>query len=367
MLDRYALNRATLSRQLLLRREELATLTAVQRLAGLNAQLSEPPYIALWTRLHSFRHEYLEALIRSRQVVRAGLMRSTQHLVTADDLLMLRPLLEPVLQRAQRSAFGRRTTGVAPSALAESASELLHGRTLTRSELGELLAQQWPGYEPSALAWSAQYLAPVLHPPPAGLWETRTRDTHVALIQDWLGSSPAEVGVPSELIRRYLGAFGPATLQDMQAWSGLTRLNEALDAVRPSLCIFQNEDGKDLFDLPNAPRPEPDTPAPPRFLPAFDNLVLAYADRRRVMSIDHQRRVCVGAKVAPTVLVDGFVLGTWSTERTPSKVTLCVHLFDRVHQHDHTAILDEGQSLLTFLAASSVEKEIAITGTDTGA
>ncbi len=170
---------------------------------------------------------------------------------------MFRPVLTPVLARARRSVFGSRTAGVELDELVTLTERHLSGRTLTRPELGRLLAERWPAHEGSALSWSAQYLMPLVHPPPDGVWRRRRGRTPLALAADWLGS-PVEAA-PVELIRRYLAAFGPATVRDLHQWSGLSRLGDVVESM--DLCRFRTEAGVALYDLPAAPRPGDPGPA----------------------------------------------------------------------------------------------------------
>ncbi|MGJ6966696.1 winged helix DNA-binding domain-containing protein [Streptosporangium sp. G11] len=334
-LTRRDLNRATLERQLLLRRTDVPALTVIERLVGLQAQDPDPPYIGLWNRIDAFRLEDLTRLLYRREVVRATLFRGTQHLVAAEDYLWLRPLLQPMLDRWQKGGFGRFTAGLDLAELAAAARTILGEGTLTRPELGRALAERWPGRAPVALARSVQGLLPVVHPPPDGTWGRR-------------GATPFTLAEPSarELIMRYLAAFGPATVKDIQAWSGMTRMGEVIEPLRPRLRVFGNEDGRELFDLPEAPRPDPDVPAPVRFLAALDNVVLAHADRTRVVSDDRRGHVIVEAAVT----VDGFVHGLWSVKRDRGTATLVVRLFEPLSGEDEAAVTEEGARLLRFAA-----------------
>jgi hypothetical protein len=359
VLGRRALGRATLERQLLLRRWDLPVTEAVRRLAGLNAQDPEPSYIGLWARLAGFEHDALTRALYDRSVVRSTLLRGTQHLVTAADYLAWRPLLQPVLDRIQRGGFGRATAGVDLEALAASARQLLAERPLTRPELGRLLAEQWPGHEPRALAWSAQYLLPLVHPPPSGTWG-RHGPTPYVLAESWLGRPLPAASSPEGMVERYLAAFGPASVNDLQAWSGLTRLREPVERLGAELRRFRDGHGRQLYDLPDAPRPDPDTPAPARFLPAVDNLLLAHDDRTRVMTDEHRRRVCVGAVVEPTVLVDGQVVAVWRIARERGGAVLEVELLTRLSGTDRTSVAQEGMRLLDFAAADAGGRDVRV-------
>jgi hypothetical protein len=357
VLGRRALNRATLERQLLLRRWDLPVPEAVERLAGLNAQDPEPAYIGLWARLAGFEHDALTRSLEDRSVVRSSLLRATQHMVTAADYLAWRPLLQPVLERVQRGFFGRATAGVDPAGLAAAARRLLGERPLTRPALGRLLAERWPDHEPGALAWSVQFLVPLIHPPPSGTWG-KHGPTPFVLAESWIGRPLAASSSPEDLIERHLAAFGPASVNDIQAWSGLTRLREPVERLGAELRPFRDEHGRQLYDLPDAPRPDPDTPAPPRFLPAVDNLLLAHADRTRVITDEHRRRVCVGAVVEPTVLVDGDVVAVWKIIRQPARASLEIELLTGLSGSEQAAVAREGMRLLRFAAAERGDHDI---------
>ncbi|PRX99088.1 winged helix DNA-binding domain-containing protein [Allonocardiopsis opalescens] len=380
VLTRRALNRAVLERQLLLRRAALPAHAAVEHLAGLQGQEADAPYIGLWTRLEDFETDALSALRHDRSVVRSSLLRGTQHLVTAEDYRWMRPLVSPVLRRGRQAAFGRATRGLDLAELAEEARGLLAGRTLTRQQLGRLLAERRPGLPPTALGWSAQAMLALVHPPPNGLWRTGGA-TPFALAEEWLGApvpelpadpaDPAHAAARERLVRRYLAAFGPASVRDVQAWSGRTRLAADVDRLRPELRVFRGEDGRELFDLPGAALPDPDVPAPVRFLPEFDNLVVGHADRTRMMTDAVRARVCVGAVVLPTVLVDGTVQACWSLDlhRGPrgrvepdGPAALTVDLFFRVSPAEREAIAEEGARLLAFAAPEAAAREVRISG-----
>jgi hypothetical protein len=337
MLDRRALNRAALDRNLLLRRSETPVLAAVERL-GL-------PYLCLWARLRGFRQEELTALLYERRVVRSSILRGTQHMATADDFLWMRPLVQPALLRGRQAAFGRVTKEWDLDELTAAARDLLDGQTLTRPQLARKLAERWPDRDRQALGWSAQALLPVVHPPPSGTWNTFGA-TPFALAEDWIGR-PLETDPRADvLILRYLAAFGPASVKDFQMWSGLRRMDADFDRLRPRLRTFRDENGVELFDVPDAPLPDPDVPAPVRFLPDLDNLLLSYADRTRLMTDEQRKVVCVGAWVKATVLVDGRVRAVWSLKQG----ALTIELFEPLTASERAEVEEEGARLLAFAA-----------------
>ncbi|MDF2714574.1 MAG: hypothetical protein K0R28_1499 [Paenibacillus sp.] len=355
-----ALNRALLARQLLLRRANMTVSDALGHLAGLQAQAPNPPYIGLWTRLESFRHEDLSDLIVNRQAVRIALMRSTIHLVTARDCLAFRPVLQPFMERVLIGSYGKRLAGLDIAAIAVAGRALVEERPRTFSELGKLLLEQWPDRDPSALANAVRNFVPLVQIPPRGIWGSSGQAAHTSA-EAWLGSPLSSASLPDEMILRYLAAFGPATVKDIQVWSGLTRLSEAVDRLRPRLRTFIDRNGSELLDLPAAPLPDPDTPVPVRFLSEFDNVLLSYDDRTRIIADEHRPLVFTeNGIIRATILVDGFVNGLWTIERKRKAAELIIRPFGPLSEEAHDALLEEGARLLEFAAADSVTREIRI-------
>jgi winged helix DNA-binding protein len=358
-----ALNRAALHRQLLLDRAPMAAGDAVRHLAGLQAQAPLAPYVGLWTRLAGFRPQELKDLFTERAVLRAHLMRNTVHLVDAADYLCFRPLYQPLLARHLAGNFGKNLVGVDLTELAAAAADLLGQTALTRVELGARLAPRWPDHDPASLAYAASHLLPLVQVPPRGLWGEPNSRAAFMLVDAWLNppapapasalaSAPAPAPAPvsrstilEQLVLRYLAAYGPASVADVQAWSGLTRLREVTDRLGSRLRAFAGPDGAGLLDLPDAPRPDPDVPAPPRFLPEYDNLLLSYAERTRV--IPHRRPVPLppghGA-TGGTLLVDG----SWQADWKISQNVMEIRPFIRLNPADRDAIAAEGERLLGF-------------------
>jgi hypothetical protein len=240
----------------------------------MQSQAPLAPYVGLWTRLQDFAPDELSALTDQRQVVRLHLMRNTVHLVSARDCLDWRALFYS-LHAAEFSAhFRHGTEGVNRDALLRQAERLLEEQPRTRGELGKLLAGRWPDADLTALAYAATHHLALCQVPPQGIWG-KNGPAAWAPVESWLGTPLRPVPVDA-LVLRYLGAFGPARVADIQVWSGLTRLREV--AERLPLRAFRGEAGQALYDLPDAPRPSEDTPAPPRFLPEYDNLLLSHND-----------------------------------------------------------------------------------------
>jgi Winged helix DNA-binding domain len=356
-----ALNRATLERQMLLSRHRLSALEAVERLVGMQSQAPIPPYFGLWTRLEGFAHEELSRLVREREVVRIALMRSTIHLVSARDCRGLRPLMQPVLERAFLGTYGKHLADVDADALAAAGRALVEEEPRTFAELGARLAERWPGREPAALSGAVRTRVPLVQVPPRGLWGESGQAAHTSA-EAWLGGPLDAEPSPEEMVLRYLAAFGPASVKDAQVWSGLTRLREVVEPLRPRLRTFRDERGAELFDLPDAPRPHADTPAPPRFMAEWDNLFLSHADRARVVPERHRARIFTINGVMPaTVLVDGFVAGIWKIARSRGAATLLIEPLDPLAAADRDALAEEGARLLAFAASDAETHDIQFT------
>jgi len=353
-----ALNRATLERQMLLRRWRMPMLDAIEWLVGLQAQTPHSWYHGLWTRLEGFQPERLAELLINRQVARIALMRSTIHLVTARDCLWLRPLTQPAIERSAKGSFGRHWIGLDTEALVAAGRALVEEKPRTFSELGRLLAERWPDRPPAALAQAIRAWAPLVQAPPRGVWGMSGPVAHTTA-EAWLGRPLATNPSLEEMILRYLGAFGPATVKDMQTWSGLTRLSEITERLRPRLATFRDEHGRELFDLPDAPRPDPDIPAPPRFLYDYDNLLLSHADRTRFITEEyHKQGFTMDGPMPSIALVDGFTNGTWKIIRSRNTATLTIKPFTRLSKKDANALTEEGARLLAFAAADADAHDI---------
>ena len=361
VLGQRALGRALLERQLLLRRADLAPLRAIEHLGGLQSQAPNAPYVGLWTRLAGFRPAGLAALMTERAVVRGHLMRNTVHLVTAADFLAERGLYQAAMARNfASSGFARNLAGVDLAAVREAGRALLAERPRTRAELGRLLGARWPGRDPSSLAYAVTYLEPTVQVPPRGIWGVGGPAAFTTA-EAWLGGRPAPDPSPGRLLLRYLAAYGPATVRDAQAWCGLTRLGEVAERLRPRLRTFRDAGGAELLDLPGAPRPDPGTPAPPRFLPEYDNVLLAHADRSRV--IPGRRRVPLPpgpGGSGGTVLVDGLWQATWRIIRRGEDATLVVEPFTRLPAAQAAEVTAEGARLLAFAVPGTGGRDVQV-------
>ncbi len=349
-----ALNRALLQRQFLMERTGRTALQVVGHLVAMQAQEPNWPYVGLWSRIDGFTQAQLSVLLEERTVVRSALLRSTQHLAVAGDFRRFRPVLQPVLDRTASTSYFRRVSGgLDTDALTATGARILAGRTLPRRELARQLALRHPGREGKVLAGEVELRTPLVHTPETatwGRWGTRNAIA-VTRAEDWLGA-PMTPASAQDLVRRYLAAYGPAGVMDVQAWSGLTRLREVIHAMRGELRSYRGPEGRELFDLETAPEPpDPGTPVPVRFLPAFDNLLLGHADRTRVIGDADRRRVMPGAAmVLPTFLVDGFVHGSWSLKDG----TLRLVPFRPLGTAETNAVTEEAERLLPFLGAARV-------------
>jgi hypothetical protein len=288
-------------------------------------------------------------------------MRTTIHLVTARDYLALYSVMRPVHVRTVYSSSPDRRilNGVDIEQLLATGRSLVEERPRTRAELGPLLAERWPDRDAGCLARAVNYLLPMVHVPPRGVWGSRGQTTFTT-VEAWLGRSPRSGSSPDAVALRYLAAFGPATTTDLRIWSGLSGLAEVIERLRPRLLHFRDERGRELLDLPEAPRPDPDTPAPPRFLPEYDN-ALSHADRTRIISEDHRKRLITrNGRSVGTVLVDGYVGGTWRISRERGGATLNVQLFKRSPRTDTAALRAEGERLLAFAAPEDPAHRVKI-------
>ena len=319
----------------------------IEHLVGMQAQEPRDPYVGLWSRIDGFRPEELEELIAGRKAVRTGLMRGTIHLCTARDALALRPALASVPERIFRSGspFGRRLDDVNVQEIVEAGRALLEEEPRTRAQLRALLGERWPDLDAEAMAHAVSYLLPLVQIPPRGLWSRSGQATWTTL-EAWLGRPLGRAAPPDGAVLRYLAAFGPASTKDVAAWSGLTGVREITERLRRDLRTFRDENGVELFDLPDAPLADPDTPAPVRFLAQYDNVFLSHADRSRIGDPADRSRLGFGDdRFFRLVLVSGFIRAVWRFEDG----TVLVKPARRLSKKDAAAVEAEGDRLLSFL------------------
>ncbi len=344
------LNRTTLARQLLVKRSVMSALDAIEHLVGMQAQAPLAPYFGLWSRLEHFTADDLSQLLLDRLAVRVVVMRGTIHLVSAADCHSLRPLMQPIMDRDLRTnaAHARALAGVDLVRLEHVAGELLAASPLTPKDLGARLAPDFPTIAPASLAHAARDLLSLVQVPPRAVWG-KSGQPRLTTASAWLGAPSADLATIDEMVVRYLNAYGPALVNDIQAWCGLTRLREVTDRLGTALRTYRDEDGGELLDVADGTLIDDDVPAPVRMLAEYDNIVLSHADRRRMMT-DETRAWMFAAPngiIPRALLVDGFVAGTWKITSTKNDTIVDVHpviplVSDTVH-----GVIGEGARLVT--------------------
>ena len=355
-----ALNRATLARQLLLRRARLTPLAALERSFGLQAQVPKPPFIGLWSRLESFDRESLVDLLQHRQVVRGTIMRATLHLMSASDFVTFRMALQPLLTAAMQAIARGRGMTIEADAVAKEAEAYFEKAPRTFEEVRQHLVSRFPKVNDRALGYAARMLVPLVMVPTDAPWAFPSISQFTPA-ESWIGKRLETGDQRPALVRRYLAAFGPATVADVQTWSGLGGLREVVEALRGELRIFHDERKRELFELADAERPAEGTPAPVRFLPEYDNLLLAHKDRRRVVADADKPKVYLpGLRVAATVLIDGFVAGVWKVELKKRMASLRVSAFARLSKDVRRELEEEGARLARFVEPDAEDVAVQI-------
>jgi hypothetical protein len=352
VLSRRELNRALLARQLLLERRARAPSRAVERLAGLQAQYPPSPYLSLHARLEGLEPRRVTAALERRLLVKALLMRGTLHLVTPRDYRAFATARRALGGNYWPPAYERMISQQAIADLAETTLAALRSRPLRYEEVRELLEPYATGSVTPLFLWRRiQGHADVVHVPPSGAWGYHGEGVYAAADAVVGGAPPPDEEAAEHLVRRYLAAFGPATVQDVAQWAGLQRIGPLTDTIRRlDLRTFADEDGRTLYDLPRAQRPDPETPAPPRLVPRYDNLVLSHADRTRILGdVPVGRIVTKNALVHATILVDGFVAGTWRLQE--GRVEL--EPFTSLSRADRSELAAEAARVEEFVARAS--------------
>ena len=343
---------------MLLDREQASVEDAVERLAGLQAQEPRPPYVGLWSRLAGFERTQLEAALESRRIVRASFYRGTLHLVTGQDYVRFRSAIAPALEAAL-AVLRSRAEGIDPPRLLAAARKIFDDAPRTFTELRGEVSKAFPEIaDARAMGYTVRMLLPLIAVPDRSKWGSPSDPTFTRA-ESWLGEALDPKADIEALVLRYLAAFGPATAADMQTWSGLKGLKPTFETLRPRLLALRDERGRELFDLPDAPRPHEDAPAPVRFIADYDNLVLAHADRRRIIAAEHRPRVVSrNLRVAATFLVDGFVAGVWRVERKKKTATLTASPFVGLSSKQKKELEREAGPLLSFLETDAEKREI---------
>lgn len=353
ILSQRALNRALLARQLLLKRSALSIDRALQRIGGIQAQYAPSSYIRLWSNLKRFEMADLERALERRRVVQGTLMRSTIHLVSARDYWRFAEGVGPSRQQWWHQTFGREFTREEIDRVADSLDAALAGRTWPRREMDALMRAH------STTVWSGAWVA-LIRVPPSGTWTHRRADLFQRAAE-WVGPSDADEDEGLvHLLSRYLRGFGPARLSEAANWAGVDSARMASAAERLRLRRFRNEAGKELVDLPRAPLPGPDTPAPVRFLPTWDATLLAHCRRTQLLP-EAYRPLIFNSKIPHSVgtfLVDGQVAGAWRVERSGDRASLLYAPFERQPTASLAELRDEAAGLIRLVEPDAVQFRI---------
>ncbi len=363
ILTKRHLNRALLARQKLLDRDEATALEMVHHLAGMQAQIPRPPFVGLWTRLQKFERDDLLRLAQQRKIVRATAMRGTIHLLTTKDFADFRPLLAPMLEKGAQGIFGEPMSGTELEKLHRIGREFFGKASAPFDDFRGVIEQRYPEWNVRAAAYTVRMGIPLVMVPTDVTWGW-PGNAGFTLADSWLGAKAPKAQPSLEaMVLRYLAAFGPASHTDAQTWSALRGLKETFEALRPRLAAFRDEKKRELFDLPDAPRPDPDTPAPIRFLPEYDNILLSHADRTRIVADDDRKHVYLkNLQVVGSFLVDGFVEGTWKLEEKQRSATLLLSPFRKLTRSISTDLEQEGMAMLHFLTSDAATREVRLAG-----
>ncbi|MEO8287725.1 MAG: winged helix DNA-binding domain-containing protein [Chloroflexota bacterium] len=352
------LNRATLSRQMLLERAKLDVPAAIERLVGLQAQAAMSPYVGLWTRLQGFQRDDLASLVADHTVVKATFVRATLHLLTARDYLLFRATLQAVLTQASDAIAKNRGADFDIEKVLKAARTYIAQEPRTFAEISAMLTELMPDTDVSAMRYAVRTHVPLVQVPVSSGW-SYPGNPQFALAESWLGEP-----IPTEenmrlLVFRYLAAFGPASVTDMQTWSGFGKLKEVFVKLKPELQAYRDEQGRELFDLPDATIPYEDTAVPERFLPEYDNLLLSHQKRTRIIAEAHRSQVYLpGLRVRATFLVDGFVRGGWKVEKKKGIATLYIEPFDSLTKQNRAALTEEAEALVRFVESDAKSYEV---------
>jgi len=353
------LNRATLARQMLLARHDTTVPAAVERLLGVQAQMPKPPFVGLWTRVHGVTREGVADLLRTRVLVRATTMRGTLHLMTAADYLALRTAMQAGLDHGLRAILGARLGGLDRERMVEVATAHL-AQPRTFDEVRAHLLAAFPGGDERAMGYSVRLTLPLVQVPGAAeTWAYAAQAPFIAA-RTWLKRPPARGDAPDALVLRYIAGYGPVTVTDAQAWLGIPALKPVFERLRPSLITLRGPGKAELFDLPDAPRPDAETPAPVRLLPEWDNLLIGRGDERFVPAARRKAVFLPGLRVAATLLVDGTVAGTWTVERKKAAATLTVTPFGKLSKAVRAEVEQEGEAALQFLEPDAATRAVRV-------
>jgi len=340
-----ALNRALLQRQGLLARARVPALEMVEHLVGMQAQVPENPYVALWSRIEGFDPAVVSDAIEGRRLVRMGSFRTTLHLLNADDALAIAPLTAGVHRRTfTNTQFSKALADLDLDELADAARATLEAEPMTPSDLGKRLGERWPDHDRTSLALYARYALSLVQVPPRGLWQRTGRTTNTTL-EAWTGRQ-AEATTVDELLVRYLRAFGPASTADMRTWSWFRDLRPVVERLRPTLRSYRDTSGRELLDVADGTLTDPDLQAPVRFLPQYDNVFLSHDDRSRINGV-----LSWGLDFAwkGPILVDGGITATWRVRRQKGVAVMTIELGRRLTKPERRELDAEAEALSAFL------------------
>jgi hypothetical protein len=357
------LNRALLARQWLLARKRRSVRDAVHALAGLQSQEPKDPHVALWSRIEGFQPQRLQDAARRRQVVRGSYLRCTLHTASVDDYVEMRRLLQPVIDR-EVTARRELMEGFDAAELESAARALMAEMPLTAQQLGERLLPRFPKAQKAGIAhWVRNRIALAIVPGDER-WGY-ARPPRFVPAEQWLGRPLSPHTPLAALLLRGLSAIGPAGAADLRTWSGVAGIAPVLEALRPRLRCFRDDSGRELFDLPAAPRPRADVPAPVRLLPEYDNALLSHADRARVQPPRHARHfVAANGRRPGAVLVDGFVRGAWRSAGARGAATIEVRLFEKIPAAVRAEVGAEAEALLRMLEPDATTCDVRVMTVD---
>lgn len=355
------LNRALLARQLLLERSPLAVLPAIDQIGGQHAQIPSAPYIGLWSRLATFDRDDLAREIDNRSVVKATLMRGTLHFMTRTDFLHLRGSMKSVLHHFSDWLIQDRGVSIPIEEILDVGRNFL-SEPRTFAEISKMFTERYPDVDVAALRQAVRMRLPLVQTPVDNKRWSFPGSPRWVMAEDWLGTPIPDHDNLRDLFWRYLAAFGPATIADFQTWSGLTSMKDRIEPFKANLVIYADEKGRELLDLPDAPIPAADTPAPIRLIGDLDNVIFGHAERDRVLANEHRMTVLkINATGNKTVLVDGFVRAMWDVEVRKKIATLTIQPLEKITKANQKQIIAEAERILPFMEPDAKGYEIQFT------
>lgn len=318
--------------------------------------MPKPPFVGLWSRVPGATREKLAALLRDRTLVRATMMRGTLHVMTASDYLAFRACQQPDLDRGLKALLKNRLAGIDIARIVDIARA--HFKTpRTFDDMRKHLQSVYPKLDERAMGYTVRLTLPLVQVPTDDDWAYPAQASFISA-ETWLKKRPDADEGPDAFLLRYLAAYGPSTVADAQGWSGMQGLKPVFERLRPKLVSLRGPGRAELFDVPRAQRPEPDTPAPVRFLPEWDNLLIGRSDERFLATAHRARVFQPGLRVLPTFLIDGVVAGTWKVERTKAKATLTLSPFGSIPKSSRGELEEEGEALLEFVEPDAKTREL---------